>query len=328
MKSPENVLREMPDIANEVSAEIAGRLDWVGMNEIEMPVRIEDDAGNLIQSTALVTAYVNMTDPGVRGIHMSRLYLHLDQSFSERPLNPCTLRQLLRSFLESHEGLSDRALIRVDFDYVTRRPALASDNEGWRRYPVSMIGVLEEGEFSLEMGLEILYSSTCPCSAALSRQLIQDALLENFGHEGKVDIQAVAQWLNTEEGVLATPHSQRSAAEIRVRLLPTFEMFPIVELIDEVENALKTPVQATVKREDEQAFALLNGRNLMFCEDAGRRVQAALNRDERILDFWARCTHYESLHPHNAVSVVTKGVDGGYVAGAGAPVRLENKREG
>jgi hypothetical protein len=43
----------------------------------------------------------------------------------------------------------------VDFDYITRRPALESDNVGWRRYPVSMIGILEGSEFSLEMGLEI-----------------------------------------------------------------------------------------------------------------------------------------------------------------------------
>lgn len=327
MKSPQTILRDMPDIAKEISAEVAGNLDWVGMNEIEMPVQIEDDAGNLIQSTALVTAYVNMTDPSVRGIHMSRLYLHLDNAFSERALNPCTLRRLLRSFLDSHEGLSDRALVRVDFDYVTRRPALASDNVGWRRYPVSMIGVLENGEFSLEMGLEVLYSSTCPCSAALSRQLIQEAFSRRFGDAELVDAAQVSEWLSSEEGVPATPHSQRSAAEIRVRLMPTFDLFPIVELIDAVEDALKTPVQATVKREDEQAFALLNGQNLMFCEDAGRRVQAALNADERVLDFWARCTHYESLHPHNAVSVVTKGVEGGYVAGAGAPVRLGNHRE-
>jgi GTP cyclohydrolase I len=322
----ENILRDMPDIANEASAEVAGKLAWVGMNEIEMPVRIEDDAGGLIQSTALVTAYVNLIDPNVRGIHMSRLYLHLDQGFDARALNPGTLRQLLRSFLESHEGLSDRALIRVDFDYVTRRPALQSDNEGWRRYPVSMIGILEGNEFSLEMGLEILYSSTCPCSAALARQVIQDKFEEDFRGQTKVDFHQIHSWLGREDGILATPHSQRSAAELRVRLTPTFEMFPIVELIDEIENALKTPVQATVKREDEQAFARLNGSNLMFCEDAGRRIQTALNADERILDFWARCTHYESLHPHNAVSVVTKGVEGGYVAGAGAPVRLELSR--
>ncbi|MCU0990021.1 MAG: GTP cyclohydrolase FolE2 [Xanthomonadales bacterium] len=322
----ESFLRDMPDIANEARPEVAGKLDWVGMNEIEMPVRIEDDAGGLIQSTALVTAYVNLVDPDVRGIHMSRLYLHLDQGFDARPLNPGTLRQLLRSFLDSHQGLSDRALIRVDFDYVTRRPALQSDNEGWRRYPVSMIGILDAKEFSLEMGLEILYSSTCPCSAALARQVIQDKFRQDFFGQEQVDFEKIHEWLGSEEGILATPHSQRSAAEIRVRLTPTFTMFPIVELIDEIESALKTPVQATVKREDEQAFTRLNGSNLMFCEDAGRRIQTALNSDERILDFWARCTHYESLHPHNAVSVVTKGIDGGYVAGAGAPVRLERAR--
>jgi len=327
MSTSESVLREMPDIANEAKAEVSGELAWVGMNEIEMPVRIEDDRGGVIQSSSLVTAYVNLTDPEARGIHMSRLYLQLDQAFSERPLNPCTLRQLLRSFLDTHEGLSDRALIRVDFDYVTRRPALESDNEGWRRYPVSMIALLENGEFSLEMGLEVLYSSTCPCSAALARQLIQDKFKTDFFGQKQVDIQQVQDWLGSEEGILATPHSQRSAAEIRVRLTPSFEMFPIIELIDEIENALKTPVQATVKREDEQAFALLNGRNLMFCEDAGRRVQTALGRDDRILDFWARCTHYESLHPHNAVAVVTKGIDGGYVAGAGAPVRLGQSKK-
>ena len=322
----ESFLRDMPDIANEARPEVAGKLAWVGMNEIEMPVRIEDDAGGLIQSTALVTAYVNLVDPEVRGIHMSRLYLHLDQGFDARPLNPGTLRQLLRSFLDSHEGLSDRALIRVDFDYVTRRPALQSDNEGWRRYPVSMIGILDAKEFSLEMGLEILYSSTCPCSAALARQVIQDQFRKDFFGQEQVDFEKIHDWLGSEEGINATPHSQRSAAEIRVRLTPTFTMFPIVELIDEIESALKTPVQATVKREDEQAFTRLNGSNLMFCEDAGRRIQTALNSDERILDFWARCTHYESLHPHNAVSVVTKGVEGGYVAGAGAPVRLERER--
>jgi GTP cyclohydrolase I len=322
----ESFLRDMPDIANEARPEVAGKLAWVGMNEIEMPVRIEDDAGGLIQSTALVTAYVNLVDPEVPGIHMSRLYLHLDQGFDARPLNPGTLRQLLRSFLDSHEGLSDRALIRVDFDYVTRRPALQSDNEGWRRYPVSMIGILDAKEFSLEMGLEILYSSTCPCSAALARQVIQDKFRHDFSGQEQVDFEKIHDWLGSEEGILATPHSQRSAAEIRVRLTPTFTMFPIVELIDEIESALKTPVQATVKREDEQAFTRLNGSNLMFCEDAGRRIQTALNSDERILDFWARCTHYESLHPHNAVSVVTKGVEGGYVAGAGAPVRLERER--
>jgi GTP cyclohydrolase I len=50
----------------------------------------------------------------------------------------------------------------------------------------------------------------------------------------------------------------------------------------------------------------------MFCEDAARRMQRALSEDERIDDFWLRASHFESLHPHNAVAVATKGVAGGY----------------
>jgi GTP cyclohydrolase I len=52
----------------------------------------------------------------------------------------------------------------------------------------------------------------------------------------------------------------------------------------------------------------------MFCEDAARRMQAALDGDERISDFWLRATHLESLHAHDAVAVATKGVPGGYTA--------------
>jgi GTP cyclohydrolase I len=102
-------------------------------------------------------------------------------------------------------------------------------------------------------------------------------------------------------------------AQVRVRLAPGFDI-PVAELIDRVEGALKTPVQTAVKREDEQAFALLNGENLMFCEDAARRIQSALDADERIADFRIRAAHHESLHAHDAVAVATKGVVGGYAA--------------
>src|ERR1700747_1699968 len=90
--------------------------------------------------------------------------------------------------------------------------------------------------------------------------------------------------------------------DLRVKLAPSFG-FPIAEIIDAIEDALQTPVQTAVKREDEQAFALLNGANLMFCEDAARRIQTALANDERVADFWIRASHMESLHPHNAVAV-------------------------
>jgi GTP cyclohydrolase I len=97
-----------------------------------------------------------------------------------------------------------------------------------------------------------------------------------------------------------------------VRLDGDRKDFPIDDLINQVEDALKTPVQAAVKREDEQEFARLNGQNLMFCEDAARRVKNALDMESDYTDYWVRVDHVESLHPHNAVSIVTKGLDDGY----------------
>jgi GTP cyclohydrolase I len=83
--------------------------------------------------------------------------------------------------------------------------------------------------------------------------------------------------------------------------------------INLIENSLKTPVQAAVKREDEQEFARLNASNLMFCEDAARRLQATFEQQAGLQDYWLRVNHLESLHPHDAIAVVTKGIEGGYI---------------
>jgi GTP cyclohydrolase I len=315
MSVTEQALRAMPDIANEVKANVAGRLDWVGMDHIEIPVNLAVEGGVAPQASARVTAFVNLNRPETRGIHMSRLYLHLDRHLGEEALTPGALRNLLRDFLDSHEDLSDQAFVRIDFDYLVRRPALRSEFSGWKRYPVHLAGLLSGNEFRVQMGTEITYSSTCPCSAARARQVIQEQFRKDFSPRESLNYESVLDWLGSEEGICATPHSQRSTAEIRVKLAPSFDLFPILELIDAVEDALATPVQTAVKREDEQAFAELNGQNLMFCEDAARRIQDTLSADTRLLDFWAKATHFESLHPHNAVAVIAKGVPGGFVAG-------------
>ena len=98
-----------------------------------------------------------------------------------------------------------------------------------------------------------------------------------------------------------------------MRLDSTLEDLPTTQLIDHVEGALKTPVQSAVKREDEQEFARLNGKNLMFVEDAGRRLKTTLSDDDRWEDFWVRIEHHESLHAHDAVGVFTKGKEQGYL---------------
>ena len=306
----ESPARALPDVASEVRPAVAGQLDWVGMDNIELPVRLADGSA----SHARVSAKVNLANPDVRGIHMSRLYLHVDRALSAEPLSACMLRRLLKDFLDSHAGLSDRAQLRIGFELMLRRAALVSDNSGWKAYPAHVLATMVQGRFELEIGVQVGYSSTCPCSAALARQLVQDNFAAAFPPGQAPAREAVLAWLGTEAAIDATPHSQRSQATVRVKLAPSFLELPFLDLVDLIEGALGTPLQTAVKREDEQAFARLNGRNLMFCEDAARRMQAALDADERIADFRVVASHYESLHPHDAVAVATKGVAGGYAA--------------
>jgi GTP cyclohydrolase IB len=313
MHSHENTSRLMPDVASQAQPHLSGVLDWVGMDGIEVPVRFDAGDGDLQRASAQVGAFVNLLRPDRRGIHMSRLYLLVDQYLGSRTLDATTLQALLGEFLVSHEGLADRARISIRFEHLIRRAALRSANSGWRAYPVSIEASLCADGFRLELGTEVVYSSTCPASAALSRQLIQEQFARDFHAGQPVEHAAVLAWLGSDQGIVATPHAQRSVARLLVRFVEA-QPLGLIALLDRVEQALGTPVQTAVKREDEQAFALANGANLMFCEDAARRIQKALDADARIADFHVRLEHQESLHPHDAVAYASKGIEGGYGA--------------
>lgn len=304
-------VNEMPDVASMGLQQPHATLDWVGMSGIHQPLLIRDGRASR-QAQTRVQIYVDLADELAKGIHMSRLYLILDEHAETRALSPAGLKLMLASVLESHRDLSTQVFIQFDFDYYLRRKALVSDNSGWNAYPVSIKGTLSRGEIAIEVRLGVQYSSTCPQSAALARQLIQNRFEEDFGASGNVRASEVKAWLGTSQGIVATPHSQRSHAWVLARLADGLEEFPITALIDQIEATLKTPVQTAVKREDEQEFARLNGQNLMFIEDAGRKLKHALEGDLRLDDFWVRIEHHESLHAHDAVGVFTKGVKDGY----------------
>jgi len=284
----------LPDIAAQAQQH-ALPLDWVGMCGIAVPVQFEGRT-----AAATVDAGVSLVDGSSRGIHMSRLYLALE-SLEHQPLTPIAIRQLLADFLSSHQGLSSAAYLRLTFEHLLKRPALISPLAGWKSYPITLDARIESEVFHVELFVSVPYSSTCPCSAALARQLIQQQFQADFAQR-RLDKDSVLEWLGSSQGIVATPHSQRSSAKIHVRLKRNLLALPITELIDRVEASLGTAVQTAVKRADEQAFALANGQNLMFCEDATRRLHQSLRQIEWATAFKLRVEHAESLHAHDAVA--------------------------
>ncbi|MEO5565892.1 MAG: GTP cyclohydrolase FolE2 [Luteimonas sp.] len=304
MKLPTGSPAPLPDVAAGAAA-LARPLDWVGMDGIALPVRIATRDGDSIQVAASVDVAVDLRDPDARGIHMSRLYLQLQQAFASDAITPGGLRRVLQGFVDSQQGLSGAARLVVRYDHLLQRSALASGNLGWKRYPVVIEASLDGGHLRLALVLAVEYSSTCPASAALSRQLNAERFAEDFTAARPPSTEVVGKWLASERGMAATPHAQRSRAEVRMELRPSFDELPVASLVDLLESALGTPVQAAVKRADEQAFAELNAANLMFCEDAARRIAAALAADPRVVHFDASVAHFESLHPHDAVARVS-----------------------
>ena len=108
----------------------------------------------------------------------------------------------------------------------------------------------------------------------------------------------------------ATAHAQRSNASVTLEFDPN-KPITIEDIIMNLRRVIPTEVQVIVKRVDEQAFAILNGTNPVFCEDVARLISDWLQSDDRILDYSIVAEHFEALHRHNAVSVAYKGKQDG-----------------
>jgi len=280
---------------NEAASSIG--LNWVGMEGIALPIEI---AGRPVSATVNAGIDLLARPNGQKGIHMSRLYQGLDE-LTQSELTPALIKNTLAQFIASHQGQASQANLHISGDILLSRPSLLSEMRGWKAYPFGIDARLDQ-QWAVTLKIGVPYSSTCPSSAALSVQVAQQQFSLDFDHQPEaISVQQVADWFD-KRGLPATPHSQRSWAWVTVTLAQDAAQFPVTELINRIETALSTPVQTAVKRSDEQAFAIANGQNLMFCEDAARRLYLALNNQCHFDQVDIRVEHQESLHAHNAVA--------------------------
>ena len=104
--------RTMPDIA-ERGATVPGTLERVGMSDIEVPIRLLGKDGQIHIAPALASAFVSLDDPAAKGIHMSRLFLSLQEILERDVLSFDTLADVVQAFKQSHGALSSSAHVSV-----------------------------------------------------------------------------------------------------------------------------------------------------------------------------------------------------------------------
>ena len=274
----------LPDLQNGPASLIQGAnvpIQQVGISNFRLPLKLPRPDGELVTLETSVDGYVGL-DAGKKGINMSRI-IRSFYDFKDDVFHVDKLEEILYKYREDLDTRT--AYIRLSFSYPLLQESLRSGLEGYQYYDVSLEGTMNSnGDFRKFVHLDFEYSSACPCSYEL------------------------AEHAKDERGVAAIPHSQRSVASLTVELGD--ELF-VDDLIALCQNALMTETQVMVKREDEQAFAEMNAAYQKFVEDAARLLYDELNKNEEIIDFVVRCVHMESLHSHDAVSRICKGVPNG-----------------
>ncbi|MCR8825915.1 GTP cyclohydrolase FolE2 [Pseudosulfitobacter koreensis] len=273
----------LPDLQNGPSSLIRGarqRIQHVGISNFRLPLRYlsrDSDSPMLLETS--VTGTVSL-DADKKGINMSRImrsfYAHADATFSFE-----VIEAALDDYKTDLESFDARIQMRLSFPMKVQ--SLRSGLAGYQYYDIALELVERNGVRKKIVHLDYVYSSTCPCSLELSEHA------------------------RATRGQLATPHSQRSVARISVVLDDNAGPLWFEDLIDACRRAVPTETQVMVKREDEQAFAELNAANPIFVEDAARLFCEQLLADHRVGDFRVVASHQESLHSHDAVSVLTEG---------------------
>lgn len=290
-------------------------LHKVGIAPVDLPIKVLRRSGGEQVLQAQASLYCSLDDPTAKGLNLSRLYLLMHEKIKDH-LSIDGIRSVLTNMAEK-QG-SENAYCKLRFKYPWNQKALRSRMpltqaeidandfetlpngerisnkklEGHIAYNVTLEGRYHWGEarqYKFYLTVEYVYSSTCPCSFELA-------------HNAK-----------EKRAAAANAHSQKSIMTTTVE----FDADNIVWIEDLIElhrSVLPTEVQVVVKRRDEQAFAELNGSNLLFSEDAVRLMYQKLDEwyaQERIFDFSISTDHQESLHPWSAIAVVWKGIPGG-----------------
>lgn len=281
----EEYLNSLPDLQNSPYAPTVP-IERVGIHGFHMPLKVIQKDGSSQEVQASITGMVSL-DADKAGINMSRIirtaYKSIDDVFSIDRL--CEVLSNYRKDLNTLE-----AHIIMKFRYRMWQNALKSVKEdgtpegGWQYYDITFdVNLDAAGRFRKVMYVDFVYSSACPCSTALAEH---------------------AAYARGKYGI---PHSQRSVAKVGMEFE---DLIWIEDVVETLREALTTETLVFCKRQDEQDFALANGAQPKFVEDAARIIYEALKGMAGVKDFKVVISHLESLHSHDAIAVITKGIPG------------------
>lgn len=266
---------ELPDVQNDNNSLIQKRINKVGIRKVILPCKVERKDGTFNDCVADISVYSDL-NKYTKGVNMSRYRIILEETFVNKNVN---LREAIRTSLkEVKEKLQARdAYLKVSFDYFLTRFAPVTKIPSLQNYRCTLEGRIIDGRERYYMTVKVPYTSLCPCSKKISEY---------------------------------NAHNQRSFGDVIVELKDG-EICWIEDIVELVEKSGAAPIINILKRPDEKWQTELMFENPVFVEDMARKMAELLDGwlDNKILDYVFIANHEESIHMHNAVSVISAGRD-------------------
>lgn len=292
------------------------KLDKVGVTGVDLPVKFVRRDGSIEQLHTKVSLYGSLDNPNAKGLNLSRFPIVMHEEIANH-MSIEGLTNILDK-LQRKQG-SNHVYCKMRFKYPWVQSALRTRKElpplkegdsyaenevfkivegvalshekmeGYIFYDCVLESQKHNDEYRFYLTVDYIYSSTCPCSFELAQDAMQ------------------------KRGKAANGHSQRSIGKVTIQFDPKNVVY-IEDVVELCREQIPTEVVVICKRRDEQAFAELNGSNLLFTEDAIRLLYEGLDSwfdAGKIMDFSIVTEHLESLHPWSATAVVSKGVANG-----------------
>ena len=263
----------LPDLQK--SEDIRGiSINRVGIENVDFQLNIARKDGGVVTVQATVDLFCSLTH-ALKGINMSRL-VEVLMAYKDQVLTPAGIEHLLNN-LQERMGLGvEDTYFKIKFKYFVPKIAPVSKQESTMAHDCSFTGILKDKKFTFLVGVGVLVTSNCPCSKEISK----------YG-----------------------AHGQRSRCSVTIEGKDS-EIFWLEDLIPLIEAQGSCEIYPLLKRVDEKYVTEKAYENPKFVEDISRDIAGVLQATDKVKRFKVRVANEESIHHHDAVSLVARKLEG------------------
>ena len=252
----------MKDVQN-VLDERGIAIQNVGISNVHLPFLIKTKEKSFQSVLANIKLTVELPS-AYKGTHMSR-FIEILSEWSQKPVSSREMSSILRETLQRLDAPT--AQIDIGFKYFIAKEAPVSKLKSLLDVECLFAARLtESGEFEFTLGVEVPFTSLCPCSKEISA----------YG-----------------------AHNQRGVMRVQVRHQKGHFIW-LEDLVALMERQASCPIYPLLKREDEKFVTEQAYENPKFVEDILRDLVLALRETDGVCWFAVECENYESIHNHSA----------------------------